>query len=80
MQLGSPIANEVLTFAFKGLGAGTGSVGGISGGGTIPGVTDANGCINTTATTNGISGTSGTPVLEVAGGGATGRRSDRSQR
>ena len=69
-KLGSPIANEVLTFAFKDLGAGTGSLDGISGGGTIPGVTDASGCIAATVTTNGISGSSGSPVLEVSGAGS----------
>ncbi len=75
-NLGSPIANEVLTFVFKDLGAGTGSVGGVSSGGVIPGVTDDSGCISTTATTSGISGSSGSggtgaPVLEVSGGGQT---------
>jgi hypothetical protein len=67
-DLGSPVANEVLTFVFKGLETGTGSVGGVTGGGIIPGVTDQNGCINTTATTTGI-GSTGTPILEVSGGG-----------
>ncbi len=34
-------------------------------------MTDASGCVDTTATTTGISGSAGTPILTVGGGGGT---------
>ena len=65
-KLGSPISGVAFTFQFSGLGVGAGSVDGISTAGTVPQVTDVNGCVATTVNTSGIaasSSTTGGPTL-----------------
>ncbi len=74
--LGSPIRGVQFQFSFSDLGAGSGTVDGISGGGTVPDLTDASGCVLTTVTTSGIassggSGSTTTPQLIFSAGGAS---------
>lgn len=75
--LGSPLAGVNFSFAFSGLGVGSGTLDGISTGGTVPDATDASGCVETTVVTNGIAASSGTgsgsgsPELTFSAGDAT---------
>ncbi len=76
--LGSPLQGVSFEFSFENLGVGSGTLDGISGGGTVPDVTDASGCVSTTVKTTGIasssgsgSGTTGTPDLRFTAGSAT---------
>lgn len=75
--LGSPLAGVPFTFSFDNLGVGSGTLDGINGGGTVPDLTDASGCVDTTVTTTGIAassgtgGTTGTPQLTFSAGGAS---------
>jgi len=55
--LGSPLSGVIFQFQFSGLGAGSGTLDGISGSGSVPQATDASGCVATTVSTTGIAGT-----------------------
>jgi hypothetical protein len=73
--LGSPLAGVNFSFAFSGMGVGSGSLDGISTGGVVPDATDASGCVQTTVVTNGIAATSGSgtgsPTLTFSAGDAS---------
>jgi hypothetical protein len=64
----TPISGAQLSFAFRDLGAGTGSVNGVPGAGAIAQTTGANGCVGVTVITNGMTAdgtlnfTSGTAI------------------
>ena len=58
--LGSPLQGVQLQFSFTNLGAGSGTLDGINGAGSVPQLTDASGCVATTVATTGIAGSTGT--------------------
>jgi len=71
----NPLPGEVFNFTFNSLGVGSGTVDGVSGGGTLTHATDSSGCVATTVTTTGIAsssgGTTGTPGLTFSIGSTT---------
>lgn len=66
-RLGSPIAGVIVDFGFSGLGGGTGSIDGVSGGGSLARPTDFGGCTTGTVVTGGVSGDEGTIDFTAAG-------------
>jgi hypothetical protein len=76
-KLGSPIQGVQFQFAFSNLGVGTGKLDNIVGGGTVPDLTDASGCVATTVSTAGIAssgsgGSTNSPTLTFSAGKASG--------
>lgn len=78
--LGSPLQGVEFQFSFNNMGAGSGTLDGISSAGTVPALTDASGCVATKVFTTGVaassggsggSGSTGTPGLTFTAGNTT---------
>ncbi|MEP6939533.1 MAG: hypothetical protein ABI846_07190, partial [Rudaea sp.] len=74
--LGSPLPGAAFSFSFANLGVGSGTVDGVSGGGTTSRATDGSGCLVVTVATTGVAsstggGSTGGPSLTFSAGSAT---------